>query len=69
MPKSFSPSRRAIIAGLLASVVLPAVSAHAVSIMDPFNLPAAMDGGTAKVVTDAAYGDGPRHKLDVYAPA
>ena len=68
MPNSFSLSRRTLLAGLLASVVLPTASAHAVSIMDPFNLPAAMDGGTAKVVTDAAYGSGPRHKLDVYAP-
>ena len=37
--------------------------------MDPFNLPAAMDGGTVKVGDGIAYADGPRHKLDVYAPA
>lgn len=36
--------------------------------MDPFNMPAAMDGGTAKVGDGIAYADGPRHKLDVYAP-
>lgn len=42
--------------------------AQAQSIMDPFNLPAAMDGGTSKVGDGIAYADGPRHKLDVYAP-
>ncbi|MBD8067180.1 alpha/beta hydrolase [Devosia sp. PTR5] len=36
--------------------------------MDPFNLPAAMDGGTAKVGDGVPYADGPRHKLDIYAP-
>jgi acetyl esterase/lipase len=67
MPNSFSLSRRALLGGLLASVVLPG-SAFAVSVMDPFNLPAAMDGGTAKVASGVAYGTGPRHRLDVYAP-
>lgn len=42
--------------------------AFALSVMDPFNLPAAMDGGTVKVGDGVAYADGPRHKLDVYAP-
>jgi len=50
---------------LLAGQALPGA---ALSIMDPFNLPAAMDGGTAKVGDGIAYADGPRHKLDVYAP-
>ena len=36
--------------------------------MDPFNLPAAMDGGTAKAGDGIPYADGARHKLDVYAP-
>ncbi|UYO01406.1 MAG: alpha/beta hydrolase [Devosia sp.] len=36
--------------------------------MDPFNLPAAMDAGTAKVGDGIAYADGQRHKLDIYAP-
>lgn len=40
----------------------------AVSIMDPFNLQAAMDGGTSKAGDGVAYGDGARNKLDVYAP-
>jgi acetyl esterase/lipase len=44
------------------------MAANAVSIMDPFNIPAAMDGGTAKVGDGIAYADGVRHKLDVYAP-
>jgi acetyl esterase/lipase len=47
---------------------LAPVSAHAVSIMDPFNIPAAMDGGTAKVGAGIPYADGERHRLDVYAP-
>ncbi|WP_297577631.1 alpha/beta hydrolase [Devosia sp.] len=46
---------------------LPA-PAHAVTLMDPFNLPAAMDAGTAKVGDGIAYADGQRHKLDIYAP-
>jgi acetyl esterase/lipase len=67
MPTSISWSRRALLGALLASVVLPR-QAMALSIMDPFNLPAAMDGGVAKAGSDIAYGGGPRHKLDVYAP-
>lgn len=43
-------------------------SAAALSLMDPFNIPAAMDGGTARVGDGIAYADGPRHKLDIYAP-
>ena len=57
--------------GLLSLVLLPALlcaPASALSIMDPFNLPAAMDGGVAKVGDAIAYADGPRHRLDVYAP-
>lgn len=55
--------------GALALVVLflPG-AAQALSLMDPFNLPAAMDGGTARVGDGIAYADGPRHRLDVYAP-
>lgn len=63
---SFSLSRRALLAAAIALAVAP--KAYAVSIMDPFNLPAAMDGGGVKVGTDLVYADGPRHKLDVYAP-
>jgi len=48
--------------------LLVASPAYALSIMDPFNLPGAMDGGTAKVGDGIAYADGPRFKLDVYAP-
>ncbi|WP_244465695.1 alpha/beta hydrolase [Devosia chinhatensis] len=55
----------AVLAVLVAFI--PA-SAHAVSIMDPFNVPAAMDGGTSKVGSNIAYGDGNRSRLDVYAP-
>jgi acetyl esterase/lipase len=42
--------------------------AAAASVMDPFNLPAAMDSGAVKVGDSIAYADGPRHRLDVYAP-
>ena len=39
------------------------------SIMDPFNVGPAMDGGAAVKAGDGiAYADGPRKKLDVYAP-
>ncbi|HTN61356.1 MAG TPA: hypothetical protein VL147_07325, partial [Devosia sp.] len=58
---------RSLALTLLAFAAL-ALPAHAVSIMDPFNLPAAMDGGTAKVGDGIAYADGSRFKLDVYAP-
>ena len=52
----------------LLTLVLLQTPAFALSVMDPFNLPAAMDGGTAKVGDGIAYADGSRHKLDVYAP-
>ncbi|HEV7292991.1 MAG TPA: alpha/beta hydrolase [Devosia sp.] len=52
----------------VAFATLVALPAQAVSVMDPFNLPAAMDSGTAKVGDGIAYADGPRHKLDIYAP-
>src|SRR5690349_88633 len=56
----------ALLAALL--LLLAAAPAQALSLMDPFNVPAAMDGGTAKVGDGIAYADGPRHKLDIYAP-
>ncbi len=59
--------RRALVLLAFLTAFLPA-TAHAVSMMDPFNIPAAMDSGTAKVGDGIAYADGPRHKLDVYAP-
>src|SRR5690606_4249310 len=59
--------RHAFAALVTLALILPA-PVSAVSMMDPFNLPAAMDGGTAKVGDGVAYADGARHKLDVYAP-
>src|SRR5690606_40595089 len=53
---------------LVTAVLAFASPAHALSMMDPFNIPGAMDGGTAKVGDGIAYADGLRHKLDVYAP-
>ncbi len=61
-------SHRATLALLALAVLLLPMPARALSVMDPFNLPAAMDAGTAKVGDGIAYADGPRHRLDVYAP-
>lgn len=60
--------RRRIFAALAVLVSLLPMPAFAVNIMDPFNLPAAMDSGTSKIGDGIAYADGPRHKLDVYGP-
>lgn len=61
------PFRRIAMVFLLLLAALPA-PAFALSVMDPFNLPTAMDAGTTKVGDAIAYADGPRHRLDVYAP-
>jgi len=58
---------RFLMALILIAFALPGPAA-AISLMDPFNLPAAMDGGTAKVGDGLPYADGPRHRLDIYAP-
>ncbi len=60
-------TRRFVLLLLVAFALLP-VPSFAISVMDPFNLPASMDGGTVKVGDGVAYADGARHKLDVYAP-
>jgi len=62
-----SPFRIALMA-LSVAITLQAAPAMALSVMDPFNLPAAMDGGTSKVGDGVAYADGARNRLDVYAP-
>lgn len=62
----FSP--RPVLAALFSLFLILPVPVLAVTMMDPFNLPAAMDAGTAKVGDGIAYADGPRHKLDIYAP-
>ncbi|SMQ76040.1 Acetyl esterase/lipase [Devosia lucknowensis] len=62
------PVLRRLIAALFLVVPMLAGPASALSVMDPFNLPAAMDGGTSKVGNGVAYADGARNKLDVYAP-
>jgi len=62
-----SPFRIALMA-LSVALTLQAAPAMALSVMDPFNLPAAMDGGTSKVGDGVAYADGARNRLDVYAP-
>lgn len=67
MTRFVSPVRGAAILLSFLAILLPA-QAFALSMMDPFNLPAAMDGATSKVADGVAYADGPRHRLDVYAP-
>lgn len=49
-------------------LALTPLPAYALSIMDPFNVSPAMDGGAVKTGDGVAYADGPRKKLDVYAP-
>jgi len=65
---SFAARFRSVAAALAVLLTIHSGEALALSLMDPFNLPAAMDAGTAKVGDGIAYADGPRHKLDVYAP-
>lgn len=59
--------RRLLLAALVVFGLMP--HALALSLMDPFNQPLAMDmTGVAKVGDNIAYADGLRHRLDVYAP-
>jgi acetyl esterase/lipase len=60
--------RRSFWAIVLVLLCVAPMGAHAASIMDPFNIPIAMDAGTAKVGDGIPYADAPRHRLDVYAP-
>ncbi|WIY52485.1 alpha/beta hydrolase [Devosia sp. YIM 151766] len=62
------PALPRALAALLLLVFLAPGAVSAASIMDPFNIPPAMDAGTAKVGDGIAYADGLRHKLDIYAP-
>ncbi|HVW92925.1 MAG TPA: alpha/beta hydrolase [Devosia sp.] len=59
--------RAFVLATLLVCGALPS-SALAVSMMDPFNLPPAMDQGAIKAADGISYADGARHKLDIYVP-
>lgn len=52
-------------AAALGAGLLPG-SAQAVSLMDPFNLPTAVDSGVVKIGDGIPYAGGPRGKLDVY---
>lgn len=62
-------SRRHVL-GSMGAFVLGAglwpASAGAVSLMDPFNIPTAVDGGVVKIGDGIPYAGGPRGKLDVY---
>src|SRR5690606_10837074 len=66
MLRSTAPLRRLLVVLLL--LLAGSAPAMALSVMDPFNLGTAMDGGTVKAGDGIAYADGPRHRLDVYAP-
>ncbi len=68
MTSKFVLSLRLPLVVLLLVLALGPSQALALSIMDPFNVSAAMDGGTVKIGDGLAYADGPRKKLDVYAP-
>lgn len=64
MPIMFRP----LLAGLFAVLSLFPLPAQALSIMDPFNIEQAMDTNAVKIGDGVAYADGPRKKLDIYAP-
>ncbi|HEV7718308.1 MAG TPA: alpha/beta hydrolase [Arsenicitalea sp.] len=64
----FLRSQLLLVLGALVILLMP-VNAYALSLMDPFNIPQAMDAGVKKVGDNIAYADGPRKKLDVYAPS
>jgi len=67
---TMTPMSRRAFTALLSAAALGALAgpAQAISLMDPFNLPPAMDPETVQLGTGVAYADGPRKKLDVYAP-
>jgi acetyl esterase/lipase len=66
--RSAATRLRALVTTLAVLLVVDTTPANALSLMDPFNLPTAMDGGTSKVADGIAFADGQRFKLDVYAP-
>jgi acetyl esterase/lipase len=59
---------RALALSMLLAFGFCSAPALAVSMMDPFNVGPAMDGGATKVGDGIPYAQGPRFKLDVYAP-
>jgi acetyl esterase/lipase len=65
---AFAARLRSLVAALGVLFAIQSGPALALSVMDPFNLPAAMDSGTAKVGDGIPFADGQRFKLDVYAP-
>ncbi|GLQ54067.1 alpha/beta hydrolase [Devosia nitrariae] len=66
--RSAATRLRALLVTLAVLLAVGLSPASAVSLLDPFNLPGVMDGGTAKVGDGIAFADGQRFKLDVYAP-
>jgi acetyl esterase/lipase len=66
--QTFFAAIRSITLAVAVLLPLAPVSTWALGIMDPFNLPPAMDSGATKSGDGVAYADGPRKKLDVYTP-
>lgn len=66
--RSAAARLRVFLVTLAVLLAVGASPASAVSLLDPFNLPGVMDGGTAKVGDGIPFADGQRFKLDVYAP-
>lgn len=54
--------------GVLSAFLAPNVPAVALSLLDPFNIPATLDGGVVQAGKSIAYAPGERHTLDIYVP-
>ena len=61
-------TRFGVIFFVWAALISAAVPVHALSLMDPFNIPGTLDPGVVALGTDISYGAGERQKLDIYAP-
>ncbi|HEY8594416.1 MAG TPA: alpha/beta hydrolase [Devosiaceae bacterium] len=66
--KSLLILQKALVALAIAFLVALPGAANALSIMDPFNIPSAMDEGAVQLGKGVAYGAEHRQKLDIYAP-
>jgi len=60
--------RRSVARFLIIMIALVPMQAFALSLMDPFNLPPAMDSNAVQLGNAVPYADGQRQKLDVYGP-
>jgi acetyl esterase/lipase len=64
----FAYLRRLAAAVFVMCLACSPLQAFALSLMDPFNLPPAMDAAAVQPGVAVPYADGARQKLDVYAP-